>query len=416
MRTPKLATPPIIKAQPDPEMITQERTYKVITALYGGGVEPGEADDITVVRVPEIRGQLRFWWRACRGATENGTIAEMRQQEDKIWGSAASEKRAGESRVTVTLTEYTEGQLVSFEEQRIPKYASFPLREKRGSVRIGVTFSLTLTYPVKIENDVNAALWAWETFGGLGARTRRGFGAIHCQKCIRNGVSIPLVASATVTALKGSILDGLKRHVVDSGSWHPSVPHLTRTSRVKVSENVYNDSFDAWKTVIRKLQEFRQQRIAPMKRGYWPEPDAIRRLTGQTSSSHSTPISSVEKFPRAEMGLPIIFHFRIDGHRHGDPEDDTILEGSDFDRLASPLLLRPYALSTNKAVAIAVVLTIDPAFGTSDKPVVLRDQATHNVLATVDTKLNASDVAKLKSAGMRFIEQDIFDAFLKSAF
>jgi CRISPR-associated protein Cmr1 len=48
----------------------------------------------------------------------------------------------------------------------------------------------------------------------------------------------------------------------------------------------------------------------------------------------------VDKFPRGQFGLPIIFHFKD----KGDPPDTTLkpaLEGTD--RRASPLLIRPLA-------------------------------------------------------------------------
>lgn len=44
-----------------------------------------------------------------------------------------------------------------------------------------------------------------------------------------------------------------------------------------------------------------------------------------------------EVFPRAAFGLPIVFHFKD----HADPEDH-VLKPSGHERMASPLILRPY--------------------------------------------------------------------------
>src|SRR5437588_3495465 len=89
MRKQPQESPPqtITVKQPD-NVITQVREYQLITPLYGGGVKPTEADPVTVVRVTEIRGHLRFWWRACRGGKFNGNLAGMKKEEDAIWGKA----------------------------------------------------------------------------------------------------------------------------------------------------------------------------------------------------------------------------------------------------------------------------------------------------------------------------------------
>lgn len=79
---------------PKPEIATRHpnavgRHYsyaiEVITPLFGGGVEPGVNDPITLVRPSTIRGHLRFWWRATRRERFD-TVAGLRQREEKIWG------------------------------------------------------------------------------------------------------------------------------------------------------------------------------------------------------------------------------------------------------------------------------------------------------------------------------------------
>jgi CRISPR-associated protein Cmr1 len=67
-------------------LIRETREYELITPLFGGGTETQKADPVSVIRVPSIRGQLRFWWRATRGG-QFKTTAEMKKAEDLIWGS-----------------------------------------------------------------------------------------------------------------------------------------------------------------------------------------------------------------------------------------------------------------------------------------------------------------------------------------
>lgn len=117
---------------------------------------------------------------------------------------------------------------------------------------------------------------------------------------------------------------------------------------------------ESWRHLIGNLQSFRQQRYEGTKpktpgRSKWPEPDEIRRLTGHTSPKHSREVSTIRKFPRGAMGLPIVFHFKDE--REGDPPTTT-LQGSTkgYDRFASPVILRPLACQGGQSVGIALIL------------------------------------------------------------
>jgi CRISPR-associated protein Cmr1 len=64
-----------------------ERHYRFLTFVFGGGVSVHDHekpnDSVTPVRAASVRGQLRFWWRACNpsGCT---TVEELRQREGEI--------------------------------------------------------------------------------------------------------------------------------------------------------------------------------------------------------------------------------------------------------------------------------------------------------------------------------------------
>lgn len=377
MRTPKLATPPIIKAQPDPEMITQERTYKVITALYGGGVEPGKADEITVVRVPEIRGQLRFWWRACRAAGYKDSQS-LRERENLIWGSTEHPSalsiycqvtNAGQPETAYTVVSNPKNGKPKLQEStKLPKYASFPLQPDKTegnqigweseTVLMNVSFTLQLQYPKGIEKEVKAALWAWETFGGIGARTRRGFGAIKCTEPATT-------LSSTVNEAKQQIQAYLNDpDYVSVGIGNPDIPKLSPKMKFKVVGG--GEAKDSWFYLINKLNQFRQARFGKFGLSQWPEANAIRELNKRSLKSAKTTTGAardpvhVTKYPRAVFGLPIIFHLphdKLDDHSL----EVSKHEGSKHDRLASPLILRPLLCKDGKAVGLAAVLDTNMA-------------------------------------------------------
>lgn len=348
------------------QLVTQKRRYRLITPLFGGGAEPGKADPVTIVRGSEVRGQLRFWWRACRGGKFGGDLKRMKEAEDEIWGAASTPEKPRPSKVQIYVEVANEGKeeepfkLVERKGKKRPvlsenwsilAYAAFPLRgeEKKppGKVRGGVEFTLTITFPEQCRDDVEAALWAWETFGGIGARTRRGFGALQLVEVDGKRVQPPDPKGA-----EEFIRSKLRKHVVP-GKWPKGVPHLSHDVRLKVT-SPFPSPREAWEHLIGCLKKFRQSRpsTAPRQwgRSLWPEPDQIRRLTKRCAPGHK-PRSDVEKFPRAALGLPIIFHFKD----KGDPAD-TKLEGKDHDRLASPLILRPLACRGGWAVGLALVL------------------------------------------------------------
>lgn len=328
--------------------ITQERKYELITPLFGGGVKPGEADPITTIRGSSIRGQLRFWWRACRGGAF-ANLEEMKKAEDEIWGTASKDQHGEKpaSKVQVFVETTNKGVELIPSAKDVNPYAAFPLRQENKKLRDNITFKLSIKYPKDLQTDVEAAFWAWETFGGIGARTRRGFGAISMKS-----------KEISTKDVENNIRAGLKKHVIDSTNWPQNVPHLSHKLEFKILPTTFANGKEASNILISKLKIFRQQRNGNQGRSRWPEPDAIRRLTGQhlvNQNKDHNPTHPVNKFPRAVFGLPIIFHFK-DANRYktSDPQDTTLaLKNSD--RLASPLILRPIKCS-NGYVGLAVVL------------------------------------------------------------
>lgn len=270
--------PPEVKQREDPNTITQIRQYKVITPLFGGGVTPAEADPVTIVRGTEVRGHLRFWWRATRGGAFSGDLQKMKEAEDKLWGSTTSPSQI--SILIETKSDYQEEtvfnivsvmkkdkngnlkpKLETQTSSQVAAYAAFPLLPDKDEqkkvgwqsevVLLNVEFQVTLVFPKVCKNDVEAALWAWEIFGGIGARTRRGFGSL--ERIDKNASPAP-----TPIAVKKWLEDGLAKHIVKNGQWPLGVPHLSlRSSLYKITARK-NDGIGAWKQIISALYLFRQ--------------------------------------------------------------------------------------------------------------------------------------------------------------
>lgn len=302
------------------------REYEVITPLLGGGVDAGVNDSYRLIREDAINGCLRFWWRACKGGS---SVRDMHERECRIWGGpghgnakAISGKISYEVQVTNPGTVLRKRTDNNFPD--VPPFAAFALADKPDAkLQKDIRFKLRLRFPKAngLEPDIEAALWAWETFGGIGARTRRGFGAIHAAG-----------EKPKVAAFDQWLAENLTRHVTSS-VWPSDVPHLAMSGKYKHRRAASVP--EAWSSIIDTLKAFRQAR-QDFHRSYWPEPDEVRRMTGAVKGH--TPTHPVHAFPRAQLGLPIIFDFL----KRPDEPQKTTLTSEGFERLASPLILRPF--------------------------------------------------------------------------
>jgi CRISPR-associated protein Cmr1 len=289
-------------------------------------------------------------------------------------------------------------------------------------------FTLTLSFPTDKQtvNDVQATLWAWDTFGGIGARTRRGFGALACEQVsARNGdQQFPTQGWQWEyqAANRQQVEQQLFRdggHFVAKGSWAANVPHLSRsTAHYKVVVlNNNPDEYSVWKHLIKALKDFRQERDANFGRSHWPEPDAIRARTGQSLPAHRIPKHASPlntKFPRAAFGLPIIFEFQNgapDAGTVGQDPRKTTLSGAGVTRLASPLILRPLACGNGQYVGLALVLE-----GTHLPVLQLKDNAGVVLGSTPIADLDATDAANLSNKHTDYDRNttDVLQAFLKT--
>ena len=136
------------------------------------------------IRAAGIRGQLRFWWRLVAGPFSSSE--EMFQREAAIWGGIASTGPSA-SRVAarVKTKPVQAGHLIAKRQvQGLPAYALIldpgadPALLKPGyTFELSVRCASDLT-PEQRDEVLTAMRW-WVSFGGVGARTRRGFGALQ---------------------------------------------------------------------------------------------------------------------------------------------------------------------------------------------------------------------------------------------
>lgn len=311
------------------------QTYQctLVTPMYGGGVKAGEVDKEMPIRASSIRGQLRFWWRIACGPFNSPK--EMFDRETEIWGGIGDDG-AKASQVEIRVKADHPINLIPSE-----KIVAKNDREGRGITYVlgagdpaecldsGFKFKISIHYhlrpnsqtPLTLESlkeNVMQALSWWATFGGVGAKTRRGFGAVEID-----GIDyIPITHFDDEETSKGC--------------------RLAFANTISSKDPQY-----AWKIATLRLQEFRQGiNIGRNKgqnkifgRSLWPEPDQLRRISNKHKDNHKPEHKAGNVFPRAAFGMPIIFDFN--DRSKTEPNTMTLLPLG-AQRMASPLILRPY--------------------------------------------------------------------------
>ncbi|GIW27670.1 MAG: type III-B CRISPR module RAMP protein Cmr1 [Meiothermus sp.] len=336
--------PPPLKA---PALETWTLRLRTITPMFGGSATPRQVDPEHPVRAASVRGHLRFWWRATAGA-QYATAKELFEAEERIWGSA---KKQGQVALTVSEQGYENTLQPSSLGERVKPYERFfvyPfLRNKNDSEAsglVGVSFSLELrlsnSLTLEEEAEVKTAVRAWLAFGGVGARTRRGLGALQ------------VVSSQTgwhpkdLSELKGWFA-GLQ-----SNGYYSCLSGARATF-----SKPYKDGVRAWKDLSIFWARFRKGHYT----GKYPEYSA---MGGAMWEDHAklkalTPGQKVS-LAKPYMGLPIIYQ-KFTGAFAGE------ITPADGSRMASPVLLKPVAFADGSVRAMVLVLSAPEPQGVSVK-------------------------------------------------
>ena len=143
--------------------------FDVITPIIMRGAEKQEE-----FRIPSIKGVMRFWFRTLMGCFIDD-IKKLYEVESNIFGST-SEK----SKIIIKINQFDKGSFVkmSYIDYR---YFLFPFRENEHRVKWikdGGNFSLRCSFKDIDPQIIEATFKLISLFGGLGARTRRGFGSV----------------------------------------------------------------------------------------------------------------------------------------------------------------------------------------------------------------------------------------------
>ncbi len=341
-------------------MYTIEATYRVVTPLFAGGADQRSTVEI---RPTAFKGVLRFWYRAVTLPFYGGELQKVKEKERELFGSTD-----GQASFMLKL------ETVTSPGEPIPKGTKWEtpgsaylgygvigwnrdsrqVETSRPCLKEGFSFTVTLAMPrQKAESADTAglkrALIALGLFGGLGSRSRKGFGSLALESLVEKGKEI-WTAPGNVEELRAKIQELFRD--MRLGNALPEYTAFSGQSRVAVWPSS-SGALELLDEVGREMVRYRSygQRVRDKRiildgetpnQIFWDDHDLVRDvITGQEINSHPR---------RVVFGLP--HNYRMSGKTvKVEPESRKL------QRRGSPLFIHIHRLTSGNAA----VFTFLPA-------------------------------------------------------
>ena len=260
----------------------EKREYEceVVTPLFLGSADPKKAE----LRVPPIKAALRFWWRAMYDWTD---IDSMAKKESNIFGS--TDKKSvltvllhHENTKTV-LNDLPTGKMVPVEGKTyrtsIINYLAYGLFEYKSNIKKNVytkepivpetRLKIMVSFPNVFEFEVMKALKALITFGGIGARSRNGFGSLHCAALMDQMIKKNSeLKSFTSFSKEAKLFNQFKKHATWSDALS-EIGEVYRNARLNLDRR---HSWDNRKFISLPIEAQRENIPEPIRHGRHAKP------------------------------------------------------------------------------------------------------------------------------------------------
>ncbi len=338
----------------DDGMIELEARFRVVTPLFMGGADPMR----TELRLSGIKGVLRFWWRALAWCEHEGSLKRIREEEGEIFGSAEKGQSCAIMRLIVNKNE--KNPEIQGPGLRYLGYGLFEQKENRERIPSPVSdFSVLFNIRQGKCRDLDAeyvreqlirALKVMGLLGGIGARSRRGWGSLTLTGLIENGTNL---------FSPPEDLDTFKRCIQESIPFEklsdelPPYTAFSQCTRI-FSLDEGNQALGVLNRVGENMVEYRGgNRRRGENRRFSRDTSLMKSIA--TRVIKESDIERLQNNPkqnhpeRATFGLPHNYYFKKD-------KIELRVSPENHERRASPLFIHIHDLTRAKYIAVASLI------------------------------------------------------------
>lgn len=328
---------------------------KFVTPAFIAGYDNRNSAEF---RISSLKGLLRFWWRAYQNFSDT---TELYDNESRIFGN--TERR---SKVSISLRSSQQlrteqlsnlappigylgyGPIIYDNNTRLFKTAR-PCISSNQVVELQFNFNSDKDEMISVYN----ALWLLTHLGGIGSRSRRGFGSMQCSIVKDTDSELELIVkSKTVEEFRGHLESGFKFIFAKTKPSHkgglPAFSSFSSHAKVYIFNQVFKDWQSALQAIGQEFLNYRSNRPHQL----------ITTIAGKDYSLVCGPsgfmsTQSISSAPmRLAFGLPHNY-FSSSRKRGGTPpfqaEFVANLGDEDFARRASPLIFHVAELEAHQS-------------------------------------------------------------------
>jgi CRISPR-associated protein Cmr1 len=347
-------------------MMEMEANFRIVTPVFMSGSERSQAE----LREASIKGMLRFWWRAL-SLGKLKSIEEVKKREALIFGS--SETGQSNVQLMLSLPENIEtiekGRILEYDGGGVigpgARYLGYGVIEAFGSAKkrtkAGEVIRPCLKAPVNgvlrllfkrgtSEEDikmVEVALIAMSLFGGIGSRSRKGYGSFNLLELRHNDEAL-FSAPVDIQDLKAKIMNLFKKYEIIAYDGRPEYTSYSTETRIDIIETG-KDPLRLLNSVGEAMQMYRswgkdnKVNGKDAEKNFKDDHDLARQAIGQKVNKHPR---------RVVFGLPHNYFF------------SSIREKVDVsperqERRASPLFIHIQGLQNGQFAAVTTIMPAD---------------------------------------------------------
>lgn len=396
-----------------------ELKVELLTRLFGGGAQARKLDEVCWLRATAVKASLRFWWRAIYGyrclnpsdmwKTESEIFGSpIKTVDNKIFGGPGMVKVEVHGTRAQKDAQPNPNQGSALNVAYFPATMSATERETLGSSGASATLFVTLDPRITDESKAQLmdALRCTILFGGAGARTRRGAGAIGLvDKEQAEKIGFPKDVNGLRKYLKTLSTNSGAQEFFCFGN----NPKILVGKLFETGERAQEKALEVWK----KFRQLRRADGHNFGRSMWPEADVIRRAANKHSKHHAPRPQYIDQAPRALLGLPIGIKFKDSD----DPNANELILANGSDRYASPIWIGVTRVwEGDQAKCISVVLATEAKLPCD---VVIKNHKDYKLVTTLNEvadKNHENDPDPITVNNPTHMVEQVVKAFKNSSF